>query len=84
MVAEVFPRSNRTYGGLADPGEEDNREARAEGRLKPVRTVKCHTSRDAQIEAGHRSYLGNCEAAGRLSRGQMCGASSKAGAKKNF
>ena len=84
MVAEVFPRSSRTYGGPTDPGEEDDREALVEGRVKPIRKVKCHTSRDAQIEVGHRSYLGNCEAAGRLSRGQMCGASSKAGAKKIF
>ena len=83
-MAEVFPQSNRTYGGPAEPGEEDDQEARTEGRVKPVWVVKCHTSRDEQCEVGHRSYLGNCDAAGSLSRCQMCGASSKAGAKQIF
>ena len=45
-VAEVFPLSSRTYGGPAEPGEEDDREARAEGRVKPVWAVKRHTSRN--------------------------------------
>ena len=83
-VAEVFPRSSRTYGGPAEPGKEDDREARAEGRVKPVWVVKRHTSRDEQSEVGHRSYLGNCDAAGSLSRCQMRGASSKAGPKQIF
>ena len=83
-MAKVFPQSNRTYGGPTEPGEEDDREACAEGRVKPVWAVKCHTSRDEQCEMGHRSYLGNCDAAGSLSRCQMRGASSKAGAKQNF
>ena len=84
MVAEVFPRSSITYGGLTEPGEEDDREARAEGRVKPVWGIKCHTSRDEQCEVGHRSYMGNCDATGSLSWCQMRGASSKAGAKQIF
>ena len=40
-VAEVFPRSSRTYG-MADPGEEDDRIARANGRVKTARAEKRH------------------------------------------
>ena len=45
-VAEVFPRSSRTFGGSADPGEEDVRVARAKGRVKTGWAVKRHDYRD--------------------------------------
>ena len=83
-VAEVFPRSSRTFGGPADLGEEDDRDAHAKGRVKPARAVKYHTSRDEQSEVGNRSFLGNCGAASRLACGQTRGVSSKVGAKKSF
>ena len=83
-VAEVFPQSNSIFGGPADPGEEDDRDARANGRVKTARAVKCHTSRDVQSEVGIWSFLGNCGVESRLSSGHTRGASSKAGAKKCF
>ena len=41
-----------------DPGEEDDRDARAKGpRVRRARAVKCHTSRDGLSEVGNRSIL---------------------------
>ena len=83
-VAEVFSRSSRSIRGPADPGEEDDRDARAKGRVRPARVVKRRTSRDGLSEEGNRSVLGNCGAISKQASGQTRGASFKAGAKKSF
>ena len=46
-VVEIFSRSSRSIGGPADPGEEDNRDARAKGRVTPARVVEIHISETA-------------------------------------
>ena len=83
-VAEVFPRSSRTFGGLADPGEEDDQVARANGRVKTGWAVKRHDYRDGQIKVGIWTTLGNGAAESILSISQPRGTNSKVGAKKCF
>ena len=57
-MAEVFNRrSSRSIGDPTDPGEEDDRDALAKGRVRPARAVKCHTSRDGLSEVGNRLKL---------------------------
>ena len=63
---------------------EDDRVARATGRVKTTRAVMCHNYRDAQSEVGIRTDLGNRVAESRLSYSQTRGTSSKVGAKKCF
>ena len=81
-VAEVFPRSSRTYGVSAESG--DDRKARAEGRVRIEWSIMSHTSQEEQSEVGHLSYLETCAAKDGLSRCQKRGVSSKAGAKRRF
>ena len=83
-VAEVLSRSSSTLGDPADAGEDDDRDARAKGRVKPALAVKRHTSRDEQSKVGTRSFLGICGGAGRLTSGQMSRVSPAAGANKRF
>ena len=84
-VAEVFPQSSRTYGVPAELGEEDDRKAHAEGRVRTEWAVMSHTSREEQSEVGHHlSYLETCAAEDDMSRCQKRGVSSKAGAKQSF
>ena len=65
-VTEVFPRSSRTSGGPADPGEEDDRVARVNGRVKTGWAVKHHDYQDGQNKVGTRTKLGSCAAESRL------------------
>ena len=66
-VKEVFPQSSRTSGCPADPGEEDNRVARANERVKTGWAVKRHDYRDGQNKVGIRTTLGSGAAESRLS-----------------
>ena len=61
-VAEVFPRSSRPPGEPTDPGEEDNRDTRANGRVKSGWTIKRHNDKDGQNKEGIRTTL-ECGAA---------------------
>ena len=89
-VAEVFTRSSRFVKVPTDPREEEDRDARTKGHMKPARAVKCHISRDGLSEVGNRSVLGNCGAVSKLTSGPRtwkvlkCGVSFKARAKKSF
>ena len=83
-VAKVIRKSSRSIGGSADLGEEDDRDARAKGRVSPARAVNCHISRNGLREVGNRSVMGNCGAAGRLGVGQTRGVRLKVGDKKEF
>ena len=83
-VAEVFPRSSRTSGGPADPGEKDDRVARANGRVKTGWAVKRHDYRDGQSKVGSRTTLGSEAAESRLSISQPRGMKSKVGPKICF
>ena len=84
MVAEVFPRSSRTYGSPADPGEEDDRIARANGRVKTAQVEKRHNHRDGQSKVGSQSILGSCATDNRLSNSQSRGMRANVGTKKGF
>ena len=83
-MAEVFPRSSRTYGSPADPGEEDDRIARANGRVKTAQVEKRHNHRDSQSKEGSRPILGSCAADNRLSNSQSRGMRANVGTKKGF
>ena len=76
---EVFSRSSRSIGGPADPGEEDNRDAHAKGRVRPARVVERHTSQDGLSKEENRYVLGNCGAVSKHASGQTRGVSFKAG-----
>ena len=80
-VAEVIRNSCRYIGGPADIGEEDDREARAKGRVSPAKAVKCHSFRNGLREVGNRSVMGNCGAAGGVEIGQTRGGRIKVGDK---
>ena len=47
-VVEVYPRSNRTLGALAEPSEEDDRKTCTDGRVRAERDETRHTSREEQ------------------------------------
>ena len=64
---EVFPRSSRASGGPADPGEEDDRDACANGSVKVGWAVKCQEYRDGQSKVGIRTTLGSGATESRLS-----------------
>ena len=78
-VAKVFPRSSRTSGTPAKSGEEDDRKARANRRVRTKWAVMSHTSQEEHSEVGHLSLLETYAAADGLSRCQKCGVSSKGG-----
>ena len=83
-MTEVFPRSSRTSGGPADPGEEDDRVARANGRVKTEWAVKHHDYRDGQNKVGIWTTLGSDAAESRLKISQPRGMKSKVGPKICF
>ena len=80
----MISKSSRAIGDPADAGEEDDREARAKGRVSPARAANCHSFRDGMREVGNLSVLGNCGAISRMEIGQTRGASIKVGDKKMF
>ena len=83
-VAEVYPRSRRTSEALAEPGEEDDRKACVDGRVKTKWAVTSHTSREEKRDVGHLFLLETCAAADDLSQSQKRGVISKVGVKHSF
>ena len=81
-VAEVNNNSSRNFGDPADTGEEDDREARAKGRVSLAREADGHGYRGGIREVGNLSDLGNCEAINKMEIGQTRGASAMVGDKK--
>ena len=49
----MISKSSRAIGDPADTGEEDDREARAKGRVSPKRAANGHSSRDRMREVGN-------------------------------
>ena len=83
-VTELFPRSSRTYEGPTKPREEDDRVARANGRVKTGWAVKRHNDRDSQSKVGIRTALEGGAAESKMTISQSRGTSSKVGTKKCF
>ena len=78
----MISNSSRTIGDPTDTGEEDDREARAKGRVNLERVENGQNSRDGMREVGNMSDLGNCEAINKMEIGQTRGASTIVGDKK--
>ena len=83
-VVEVIRKSSRSIGGPADIGEEDDRNARAIGRMNTERQANCQSFRNGLRVVGNRTGMGNCGALGSLEIGQTRGGRLKVGDKKNF
>ena len=83
-AAEVYPRKSRTSGAPAEPDEEDDRKARADGHVRTEWAVMSHTSREEQRDVGHLFLLETCAAADGLSQCQKRGVISKVGVKHSF
>ena len=83
-VVEVIRKSSRSIRGPANIGEEDDRDARAKGRVSPERKANCQSFRNGMREVGNRTGMGNCGALGRLESGQTRGGRLKVGDKKKF
>ena len=58
----MIKKSSRSIGGLADTGEEDDRDARAIGRVNPERKANCQSFRNGLRVVGNRTGMGNCGA----------------------
>ena len=83
-VAEVYPRSSRSSGEPTDPREEDDRDTRANGRVKSGWTIKRHNDKDGQNKEGIRTTWECGAAESRLTISQPRGRSSKVGNNKCF
>ena len=78
-VAEVFPRSSRISAGPADPGEEDVRDARANGCVKAGWEARRHDYQGGQSKVCSRTTLGSGMAESRMSNSQTRGGNFKMG-----
>ena len=89
-VVEVTRKSCRNFGGLAESGEEDDRDIRAKGRVNNERKENCQRVRNGLRVVGNRTggrtvwgrRVGNRVAAECLEIGKACGGRTKVGDKK--